>query len=63
MKVARITTSTCPKRIAQRDQEHRNIADAIAARDPEAAEVAMREHLLLVQRRIIERSNAGLAAA
>ena len=63
MKVARITTSTCPKRIAQRDQEHRKIAEAIAARDPEAAEVAMREHLLLVQRRIIERSNAGLAAA
>lgn len=63
MKVARVTTSTCPARIAQRDQEHRAIAEAIAARDPEAAEAAMRTHLLLVQRRIIERSNAGLAAA
>lgn len=63
MKVARVTTSTCPTRIAQRDLEHRSIAEAIAARDPEAAEAAMRAHLLLVQRRIIERSNAGLAAA
>lgn len=63
MRVARVTTATCPTRIAQRDQEHRSIADAIAARDPEAAEAAMRAHLLLVQRRIIERSNAGLAAA
>ncbi len=63
MKVARVTTAACPTRIAQRDQEHRNIAEAIAARDPEAAEAAMRAHLLLVQRRIIERSNAGLAAA
>lgn len=63
MKVARVTTSTCPTRIAQRDEEHRAIAEAIAARDPEAAEAAMRAHLLLVQRRIIERSNAGLAAA
>ncbi len=63
MKVARVTTATCPTRIAQRDQEHRNIAEAISARDPEAAEAAMRAHLLLVQRRIIERSNAGLVAA
>ena len=63
MKVARVTTSACPTRIARRDEEHRHIAEAIAARDPEAAEAAMREHLLLVQRRISERSNAGLAAA
>ncbi len=63
MKVARVTTATCPTRIAQRDQEHRNIAEAISARDPEAAEAAMRAHLLLVQRRIIERSNAGHVAA
>lgn len=63
MRVARVTSATCPTRIAQRDQEHRNIAEAIAGRDPEAAEAAMRSHLLLVQRRIIERSNAGLAAA
>jgi GntR family transcriptional regulator, transcriptional repressor for pyruvate dehydrogenase complex len=63
MRVARITSATCSTRIAQRDQEHQRIAEAIAARDPEAAETAMREHLLLVQRRIIERSNAGLAAA
>ena len=63
MRVARVTSATCPARIAQRDQEHRAVAEAIAARDPEAAEAAMRTHLLLVQRRVIERSNAGLAAA
>ena len=63
MRVARVTPSTCPKRIAERDGEHRLIADAIAGRDPEAAEAAMRTHLLLVQRRIMERANAGLAAA
>ncbi|WP_373504065.1 FadR/GntR family transcriptional regulator [Aestuariivirga sp.] len=63
MRVARATPATCPTRIAQRDQEHQRIAEAIASRDPEAAEAAMRAHLLLVQRRIIERSNAGLAAA
>lgn len=63
MRVARVAPATCPKRIAERDGEHRRIAEAIAARDPEAAEMAMRDHLLLVQRRIVERSNAGLAAA
>ena len=63
MRVARVTPATCPTRIALRDQEHQRIAEAIAARDPEAAEAAMRAHLLLVQRRIIERSSAGLAAA
>ena len=63
MRVARITPATCSKRIAGRDGEHRLIADGIAGRDPEAAEAAMRAHLLLVQRRIMERSNAGLAAA
>ncbi len=63
VRVARVTPVTCPKRIAERDGEHRRIAQAIAARDPEAAETAMRTHLLLVQRRIVERSNAGLVAA
>jgi GntR family transcriptional regulator, transcriptional repressor for pyruvate dehydrogenase complex len=63
MRVARGTPSTCPNRIAQRDSEHRRIAEAITGRDPEAAEEAMRSHLLLVQRRIMERSNSGLAAA
>jgi GntR family transcriptional regulator, transcriptional repressor for pyruvate dehydrogenase complex len=63
MRVARVTPATCPTRVAKRDGEHRQIAEAIAARDPEAAEAAMRAHLLQVQRRIMERSNAGLAAA
>ncbi len=63
VKVARTTAPTCPKRIAQRDGEHRLIAEAISQRDPEAAEAAMRAHLLSVQRQIMERSNAGAFAA
>ena len=63
MRVAGVTTAACPTSLAKRDGEHRLIAEAIARRDPEAAEAAMRAHLLLVQRRIMERSNAGLAAA
>lgn len=53
----------CPKRTAQRDSEHRAIAEAIAARDPEAAEAAMRAHLQMVQQRILERINASSFAA
>ena len=45
----------CPKRVQQRDAEHRAIAQAIVARDPEAAERAMRLHLGAVQRIITER--------
>ncbi len=45
----------CPKRIAERDAEHAAIADAIARRDPDAAERAMRNHLGAVQRQIIGR--------
>ena len=63
MKIARTAAPTCPKRIAQRDGEHRLIAEAISQRDPEAAEAAMRAHLLSVQRQITERSNAGAFAA
>jgi GntR family transcriptional regulator, transcriptional repressor for pyruvate dehydrogenase complex len=63
MKVARTAAPTCPKRIAQRDGEHRLIAEAILQRDPEAAEAAMRTHLFSVQRQITERSNAGAVAA
>jgi GntR family transcriptional regulator, transcriptional repressor for pyruvate dehydrogenase complex len=52
----------CPKRVQQRDAEHRAIAQAIIARDPEAAEHAMRLHLAAVQRIIINRLSP-LAAA
>jgi DNA-binding FadR family transcriptional regulator len=63
MRVARTAAPTCSKRIAQRDGEHRLIAEAILQRDPEAAETAMRAHLFSVQRQITERSNAGAFAA
>lgn len=63
MRIARNMPTSCPKRIGQRDAEHRLIADAIAQRDPEAAEAAMRAHLLSVQKQINARSNAGAVAA
>ncbi len=50
----------CPSRVQQRDAEHRAVAEAIAARDPDAAQAAMRAHLLAVQRRVIERLSPGL---
>ncbi len=56
-------TTTCPTRLARRDGEHRAIAEAIAGRDPDAAEQAMRSHLAAVQRMIIERLSPGLNAA
>jgi GntR family transcriptional regulator, transcriptional repressor for pyruvate dehydrogenase complex len=49
----------CPKRIAERDAEHAAIAEAIAGRDPDAAERAMREHLMAVQRQILARLSPG----
>lgn len=48
----------CPKRTAERDAEHRRIAEAIAARDPETAELAMRDHLRNVRRQINARLDA-----
>lgn len=53
---------TCPNRLAQRDQEHRAVAEAIAARDPERAEAAMRTHLNAVHRLILNRLTSANAA-
>jgi GntR family transcriptional regulator, transcriptional repressor for pyruvate dehydrogenase complex len=52
----------CPKRVQQRDAEHRAIAQALVARDPDAAERAMLLHLAAVQRIITERLNPLRAA-
>ena len=52
----------CPNRLAQRDQEHHAVAEAIAARDPERAEAAMRTHLNAVHRIILNRLMAADAA-
>lgn len=49
----------CETRIAQRDKEHAAVADAIAARDPDRAEAAMRAHLTAVQNQIIARLTPG----
>jgi len=46
-----------PGRTQQRDAEHRAIARAIIARDPDAAERAMRLHLTAVQNLVVERLN------
>jgi len=50
-----VTTPICPKRREARDREHMAIARAIAERDPDRAEAAMRAHLASVQRLIHER--------
>lgn len=63
VRIARINPTPCPKRIRQRDAEHRLIAEAIADRNPEAAEAAMRAHLLAVQKLVNARGNAGAEAA
>ena len=42
-----------PSQVAARDAEHQAIAKAIAARDPDAAEHAMRDHLVAVQHRVL----------
>jgi DNA-binding FadR family transcriptional regulator len=44
-----------PQRLAQRNAEHRAVAEAIAARDPDAAERAMRAHLTSVHKLVINR--------
>jgi len=54
--VARPTARTT-EHIRKRDEEHRAIADAIAERDPDRAEAAMRSHLLYVQAQIMSRFN------
>jgi DNA-binding FadR family transcriptional regulator len=56
------TAPACPNRLAQRDDEHRALAEAIAARDPERAEAAMRAHLNAVHRIILNRLLASDAA-
>ncbi len=50
----------CEKRRAARDAEHRAVAAAIAARDPDGAETAMRAHLAEVQRLIHRRLSPDL---
>ena len=45
----------CQRRRDERDREHMDIAQAIAARDPDRAEAAMRAHLAMVQDMIDQR--------
>jgi len=59
LQVANNVSVTCPKRVAQRDAEHQKVAQAIAQRDPEAAEAAMRSHILSVFQQVNQRINAG----
>ena len=53
----------CPKRIAERDAEHMAIAEAIARRNPDAAERAMRDHLGAVQQQILSRLGPNFRTA
>ena len=63
IKIARGPSQTCPKRIARRDAEHRAVAEAIAARDPDAAEAAMRLHLISVQQQFNTLYSQGIQAS
>ncbi|WP_181703349.1 FadR/GntR family transcriptional regulator [Chthonobacter albigriseus] len=53
--------SLVPERVRQRDAEHCLIAEAIASRDPEAAERSMRQHLVAIQQKIMGRLAPGSA--
>jgi DNA-binding FadR family transcriptional regulator len=53
----------CPKRLVERNAEHRAIAEAIAARDAQAAERAMRVHLTSVHKLIMNRISPDIEAA
>lgn len=55
LRFAQSDEETTQDRIAQRDIEHHLIADAIASRDYDAAERAMRQHLAVIQQKIMER--------
>ena len=46
------------ERLRQRDAEHQQVAQAIALRDPDAAESAMQVHMQMVQRQVLERMGA-----
>lgn len=48
-----------PERVRLRDVEHKQIAEAIAARDPEAAERFMWQHLAAIQQKIMGRLAPG----
>lgn len=52
----------CPNRRKIRDEEHMQIAKAIAARDPERAEAKMRDHLLAVRGVILDRMSPDFSA-
>jgi GntR family transcriptional repressor for pyruvate dehydrogenase complex len=53
----------CPKRLVQRNAEHQAVAEAIAARDAEAAERAMRLHLMKVHKLVMNRLSPEIEAA
>lgn len=53
----------CPKRLVQRNAEHRAIVEAIAARDADGAERAMRVHLTNVHKLILGRMSPQFEAA
>lgn len=53
----------CPNRLLQRNAEHKAVAEAIAARDPEAAERAMRVHLMNVHKLVMSRISPEIEVA
>lgn len=56
-------TPVCPNRLRERNSEHLRIAEAIAARDAEAAERAMRLHLMNVHKLVMNRLSPDIEVA
>jgi DNA-binding GntR family transcriptional regulator len=61
LRVYRYKSSTKPGRALEALREHRNIVAALEARDPQAAEQAMREHLRHARRYVEEQLAADAA--
>jgi GntR family transcriptional regulator, transcriptional repressor for pyruvate dehydrogenase complex len=59
LRFAESDDETTAERIAERDAEHQQIAEAIIARDPDRAEKCMWDHLAVVQRKIAARLGVG----
>lgn len=59
----KLAVRQCSERLRQRDAEHRAIAEAIAERDPAAAEQAMKAHLAVVQEKVARAAMPASTAA
>lgn len=57
--LANIDSQTNPRRLAECTNEHRRVIDAIANRDPQEAEQAMRDHIVALRNSLFHRLSYG----